>query len=328
MTAQQESDFVANALARVLDGEQLDEQTLYGLADIASAQGRQALRDAAAKVTATMASRTFDYCSIVNARSGLCSEDCKWCAQSRKYSTGCHTYAIINGDEAHHSAAYNAERGVGRFSMVASGRAVKGKAIEAMATMLEDIRSRHGISTCASLGLIGAPEMARLKAAGVERYHCNMETAPSYFGTLCSTHTQADKMKTIQAAHEAGLDVCSGGIIGMGESRRQRMELAIFLRTVNPVSIPINILAPIGGTPLEHTPLLPEDEIIDAVAFFRMAHPTLQLRLAGGRARISRPGLLEMMRVGINGAIVGDLLTTLGSTIARDKELAAEAGYK
>lgn len=328
MTEQQESAYVAEALAKVLAGATLDEDTLYTLAELDTPAGRRALRDAAAEVTAKLASRNFDYCSIVNARSGLCSEDCKWCAQSCHYSTGCTTYDIVDADEAYHAAAYNAEHGVGRFSMVASGRAVKGRAIDTMAAMLENIRCRNSISTCASLGLIGATELAKLKAAGVERYHCNMETAPSYFHKLCSTHTQDDKMKTIRAAHEVGLDVCSGGIIGMGESRRQRMELAIFLRQTDPVSIPINILAPIPGTPLEGTPLISEDEIIDTVAFFRMAHPRLQLRLAGGRARISRSGLLEMMRVGINGAIVGDLLTTLGSTIARDKELAAQAGYK
>lgn len=328
MTPTEELRLVEDALQRVLNGDTLSEEGLYALADLESAEGRASLRDAAAEVTAKMASRTFDYCSIVNARSGLCSEDCKWCAQSGRYSTGCHTYAIVDRDEAHSVAAYNAAHGVGRFSLVASGRAVKGPSLEAMAKLLDEIRSQHGISTCASLGLVGPDEMKRLKAAGVRRYHCNMETAPSFFTALCSSHTQADKMATVRAARDAGLEVCSGGIIGMGESRRQRMELAIFLREVDPVSIPINILAPIPGTPLEGTPLISEDEIIDTVAFFRMAHPTLQLRLAGGRARISRPGLLEMLRVGINGAIVGDLLTTLGSTIAQDKAMAAEAGYR
>lgn len=328
MTTSQEIEFVEDVLRRVLDGETLPENDLYALTRIESADGRRALRDAAAQVTAKMASPVFDYCSIVNARSGLCSEDCKWCAQSGKYSTGCQTYAIVDHDEAHTAAAYNATHGVGRFSLVASGRAVKGSSLEAMAKLLDEIRTRHNISTCASLGLIGAEEMARLKQAGVKRYHCNMETAPSFFGKLCTSHTQADKMATINAAHEAGLEVCSGGIIGMGETARQRMELAIFLRSVRPVSIPINILSPIAGTPLEGTPLISEDEIIDTVAYFRMAHPTLQLRLAGGRARISRKGLLEMLRVGINGAIVGDLLTTIGSTIAQDKAMAAEAGYR
>lgn len=327
MAATEDIKLVREALERVLDGKRISDEELFALADVESAEGRRALRDGAAEITRRFASGNFDMCSIVNARSGLCSEDCKWCAQSCKYSTGCETYALVDPDEAHSVAAYNAANGVGRFSMVASGRAVKGRPLEVMADLLADIRSRHGISTCASLGLIGPKEMDALRKAGVRRYHCNMETAPSFFPSLCTSHTQHDKLATVRAAQEAGLEVCSGGIIGMGESRRQRMELAVFLREVNPVSIPINILSPIPGTPLESTPLISEDEIIDAVAFFRFAHPSLQLRLAGGRARVSRKGLLEMLRVGINGAIVGDLLTTLGSTIAQDKEMAAQAGY-
>lgn len=326
-TVKSELDLVADSLAVILAGGELPEEVLYKISEIETTEGRQALRDAAAEVTRRKASRRFDFCSIVNARSGLCAENCKWCAQSVHYATSCDQYALIDADEAHEVAAYNAERGVCRFSMVASGRSVKGKALEYMASLLKDIRERHGISTCASLGLIGPEEMRQLKEAGVQRYHCNMETAPSFFRSLCSSHTQADKTGTIEAARAAGLEVCSGGIIGMGENRRQRMELAIFLRSVDPVSIPVNILAPIKGTPLESTPLISEDEIIDAVAMFRMAHPAVQLRLAGGRARISRPGLLELLRVGINGAIVGDLLTTLGSSIAEDKELARVAGY-
>ncbi len=325
--SQTEIRSVTDILTKILSGNVPDDAEFYGLADIKTDDGRRALRDAATAVTLKFVPRRFDSCSIVNARSGRCSEDCKWCAQSGHFKTGCNNYAFVSPDEAHTVAGYNSSRGIGRLSLVASGRAVKGKALDEMASLLRDIREQHGISTCASLGLLGRDELQKLYDAGVHRYHCNMETAPSYFGSLCSTHTQKDKLQTIRTAQEIGFEVCSGGIIGMGETRRQRMELAIFLREVKPVSIPINILAPIPGTPLEKTPLISEDEIIDAVAMFRMVHPSVQLRLAGGRARISRPGLLELLRVGINGAIVGDLLTTLGSTIAQDKDLATEAGY-
>lgn len=323
-----EKALVAKALDAVLDGGTLDSDTLYRLADIATPEARQALRDGAAEITARFAPREFDSCSIVNARSGNCPENCKWCAQSSHSHTGCDTYAIVDREEAHNVAKYNAAKGVKRFSLVASGRSVKGRALKEMADLLLDVRRLYGISTCASLGLLNRDELQTLWDAGVHRYHCNLETAPSHFPTLCTSHTQADKLATIRAAKEIGFEVCSGGIIGMGETRRQRMELAITLREVEPASIPINVLCPIPGTPLADTPLISEDEIIDTVAMFRFAHPHTQLRLAGGRARLSHATLLTMLRCGINGGVVGDLLTTIGSTIEQDKALVAEAGYK
>lgn len=319
---------VSEVLRTILNGGQASAEQLYGLADAADDEKICAdIITAAQIVTARMCPRKFDSCSIINARSGLCSENCKWCAQSHCHSTGCETYDLVDRELAHKMARHNAAKGVGRFSLVASGRAVKGKALNDMAGLIKDIAENDGISVCASLGLLNAEDFKVLTAAGVHRYHCNMETAPSYFPALCSSHTQADKMNTIRTAREAGMEICSGGIIGMGESRRQRVELALYLREVDPVSIPINILAPIAGTPLEGTPLISESEILLTVALFRLAHPRIQLRLAGGRARISRPTLLLLMRTGINGAIIGDLLTTTGSTIDSDRALAEEAGY-
>ena len=318
---------VGEALDRVLAGESLDCQTLYALADIDDSEGQQALLDAAAKITAQFCPRKFDSCSIVNARSGRCSENCKWCAQSAHFHTGCDTYDIIDADEAMETAAHNARSGVGRFSMVASGRSVRGKALTDICTILKQVKEETGIATCASLGLLGKEELQELWNAGARRYHCNLETAPSHFGNLCTSHTQADKLATIEAARSIGFGICSGGIIGMGESRRQRVELAIELRKVRPVSIPINILVPIAGTPLEKTEPISDNEILLTVALFRMAHPTVQLRLAGARARLRRETMLKALKTGINGAITGDMLTTTGSTIQADKELATQAGY-
>ncbi len=324
-----ELEFIDRCTATVLDGGSLDEEQLYALADIDSDEGKARIKERAAEITAAMCPRKFDTCSIVNARSGLCSENCKWCAQSRHYDTGCREYSIVDHNEAMEAAHYNAECGIHRYSLVASGRAVHGKALDEVCDLLAEVRRTcGGMKTCASLGLLNTDELRRLRATGAERYHCNLETAPSYFSTLCTTHTIADKLATIDAAHELGFDVCSGGIIGMGETRRQRMELAIELRKARPVSIPINILQPIPGTPLADTPLIEEDEIILAVALFRFAHPTVQLRFAGGRARLSHEGMLAALRTGINGAIVGDLLTTIGSTVEQDKKTVKEAGYE
>lgn len=318
---------VEAALRRVLAGEMLDEDTLYALAGIATAEGEDALIEGAKQITAKFAPRKFDSCSIVNARSGLCPENCKWCAQSSHYSTGCDRYELVDADEAKRVARYNAGCGIGRYSLVASGRAVHGKALAHVCALLKDIKETDGISTCASLGLLSRGELELLYASGVRRYHCNLETAPSYFPALCSTHTQADKLATIAAAKELGFEVCSGGIIGMGENRRQRMELAITLRLVDPASIPINILSPIPGTPLENTAPISDREILLTVAMFRFAHPTVTLRFAGGRARLPREVQLEALRTGINGGIVGDLLTTIGSTVDKDRQLVNEAGY-
>lgn len=319
---------VKDALDRVLAGETLGEDVLYALAEIDSDEGREALLEASEKITERFCPRRFDSCSIVNARSGRCSENCKWCAQSAHFNTGCDTYDIVPDDEAMEAARRNAECGVGRISLVASGRAVRGKALDDICGMLARIGRDYPIATCASLGLLDREGLQTLYDAGVRRYHCNLETAPSYFGTLCTTHTQDDKIATINTARSIGFEVCSGGIIGMGESRRQRMELAIKLREIEPVSIPLNILCPIPGTPLQDTPPLSDDDILLAVAYFRFAHPSVQIRFAGGRGRLSRETTVRAMRAGVNGAIVGDLLTTIGSTVARDKEMCAEVGYE
>ena len=320
--------FVEETAAKVLAGITLDESTLYALSEIDTEDGRAAIIQAAKRISGAMCPRKFDTCSIVNARSGKCSENCKWCAQSAHFETGCESYALVDEQEARSAARYNAERGVGRLSLVASGRSVRGKTLGSLCDMLKLIKENDGIDTCASLGLLDDGELQKLWDSGVHRYHCNLETAPSYFPSLCTTHTQADKLATISAAKKIGFEICSGGIIGMGETRRQRMELAIVLRQISPCSIPINILSPIPGTPLENTPLISEDEVLLTIALFRFAHPSVQLRFAGGRARMSKKAQKEAMEIGINGAIVGDLLTTLGSTIAEDRALCEEAGYE
>lgn len=328
MTPEESKALVSSALADVLAGKELSDQTIYALADIGDEDGINALISAACEVTRKYVCNNFDSCSIVNARSGLCPENCKWCAQSRHYATGCATYDIVDPDEALDICRHNAAGGIRRFSLVASGRAVHGKALAEMCDILARAKAETGISTCASLGLLNRQELQLLKDSGASRYHCNLETAPSHFATLCTTHTIDDKLATIDAARSVGLDICSGGIIGMGETRRQRAEFALTLRRAKPVSIPLNILCPIAGTPLENAEPISEREILITVALFRMAHPAVELRWAGGRERLSRQCLIDCMHAGINGGITGDLLTTTGATIASDKALVAEAGYK
>ena len=318
------TEFIDKIKAKVLAGGSLTEDEAYALADVTD---RRALRDAAAEVTRAFCPVQFDSCSIVNARSGRCSENCKWCAQSAHWNTHCDEYALIPHDECMDAARHNASKGVHRFSLVASGKAVRGKALTEICSLLREAREQTGIETCASLGLLDREQLQQLWDAGVRRYHCNLESAPSHFATLCTTHTIDDKLRTIEAARSLGFEICSGGIIGMGETELQRIEFALTLRRAHPDSIPINILCPIPGTPLADTPLISEDDIIDTIAFFRLIHPHTQLRFAGGRRRLSREAQIECMRVGINGGITGDLLTTVGSTIDADRDLARDAGY-
>ncbi len=323
----QAKEYINCLKTKIINGENIDENEAYALSDLLPEASAE-LRSAAAEINASLCSRTFDLCSIVNARSGLCSENCKWCAQSKYHATNCETYDLVNHDECMAAAYDNHSKGVHRFSLVASGRAVKGKALKSMCDLLREAKDKTGISTCASLGLLDYNDLKQLWDAGVRRYHCNLETAPSHFANLCTTHTIEDKLQTIRAAKEIGFEVCSGGIIGMGESCRQRVEFALKLREIEPQSIPINILSPIAGTPLEKQEAISEDDILDTIAIFRFIHPRTQLRFAGGRKRLSHKAQLAALQIGINGGIVGDLLTTLGSTIAEDKAIISEAGYK
>jgi len=269
----------------------------------------------------------FDLCSIINAKSGKCSENCKWCAQSSHYKTAINTYEIVEKDIALKLAKQNADYGVNKYSFVTSGRAISDKNIDLLCGYIEEIYNKVDINICASMGLLDKVQLEKLKEAGVVRYHCNIETSPSYFSDLCTSHTLEDKIKTIKAAQEVGMEVCSGGIIGMGETIQQRIEMAFLLRDLNIKSIPINILNPIPGTPLENRERLSDDEILTTIAIFRFINPDAWIRFAGGRNLINNIQD-KAMRSGVNAAITGDLLTTTGATVKEDIERIKSLGFK
>ena len=307
---------------RILDGGSITKEEALELSRTADTD---ALREAADRICRRFIGNKVDSCSIVNARSGACGEDCKWCAQASRHHTGRATYNIIDEEEVMHAARLNENEGIRRFSLVTSGRRVTDSDMEKFCRLFRRLSEETSLYLCASMGLVDDEGMRMLKEAGVKRYHCNMETSEAFFPTLCTTHTAADKKETIAAARRAGLEVCSGGIIGMGETMEQRIDFAFELSELDVDSVPINILNPIPGTPLASQPLIEEEEIVRTVALFRLILPRKSLRFAGGRMRLSHENMLRIMRGGMNGVLMGDMLTTVSNTIADDRVLFAEA---
>ena len=318
-------DFQAVA-GRIAGGGEISPEEALRLLE---AKEPEALRAAARAVTAHFKPRTFDFCAIINARCGRCSEDCKWCAQSARYETGCDIFGWV-GAKACADAAKAAEtNGVVRIGIVTSGRGQTRAQIEEICAALRAMRAAAGrIHLCASLGLVDEPSLAKLKAAGLQRLHCNLETAPSHFGSLCTTHTTAEKLATIRAARRLGFEICSGGIIGMGETDAQLVEFAFALKEIAPDSIPVNILDPIAGTPLGTRPPLDFGRILDSIAILRLVNPRTPLRFAGGRRLLTDEQAAEAIAVGIDAGIQGPLLTTPGKDYADDRQLALAAGYE
>lgn len=309
---------------RIIDGYRVGYEEALGLLSNLPAEDLHAL---AHELRTHYQGKKIDTCSIMNARSGRCSEDCKWCAQSKFHKTDVEVYPLVGAAEALKEAQHNASKGVGRFSLVTSGRTLTNIETDRVCKIYDQIGKNVNIHLCASLGLLDREQLKQLHESGVEHYHCNLETAPSHFSTLCSTHTMEEKIQTINWAREVGLKICSGGIIGMGESQEQRVEFAIKLQEIGAVSIPVNVLNPIPGTPLENVKPLSDTEVMSTVAILRVVNPEANIRLAGGRNMIKH---LEqrLLMCGVSASIVGDLLTTTGSDINSDKEMFHRCGFE
>ncbi len=284
-----------------------------------------ALLEGADKIREYFCGDKVDLCTIINGRSGRCGEDCKYCAQSAHNHTNCEVYDFLPKEKILAEALANEKEGVDRFAIVTAGRSLSGEDFEKAIDAYETMHKECKLDLCASLGFLTKEQFHRLHEAGVTSYHDNIETSRRNFPNICTTHTYDEKIATIKAAQEEGFCVCSGGIIGMGETWEDRLDMAGSLAELGIMSIPINALMPIPGTPLENLEQLSENDILRTIAFFRYINPEANVRLAAGRALITNDGEAAFSG-GASATITGNMLTTSGSTIESDKKLLSGMG--
>lgn len=309
---------------KVLSGQLLSREEAVVLAKAPFEE----LVDAADEIRAHFCGNRFDLCTIVNGKSGQCSEDCKYCAQSAHYDTGrVESYPLLSTEELVEQAKINAGQGVLRYSIVTSGKRLSDQEVEQACESIREIRKQAGIKVCISFGLLSQQQFQKLREAGADRVHCNLESSRRYFPEICTTHTFEEKVETLKAAKRAGMEICSGGIMGLGETMEDRIDMVLSARELGVKAVPVNLLNPIPGTPLGHNPIMSEEEFLRIIAVFRFLIPDASIRLAGGRGLLEDKGE-RCFRSGANAAISGDMLTTAGITVKTDLELLEKLGYE
>ena len=309
---------------KALHGERITREEALALSQAPFAE----LREAADEIRKKMCGNGFDLCTIVNGKCGKCSEDCKYCAQSAHYHTACsETYPLLSAEELLEGARYNSARGVLRYSIVTSGKRLSNREVDQVCESIRRIKEETNIEVCVSFGLLDEIQFRKIKAAGAARVHCNLESSARYFPEVCTTHTYEEKIETLKAARRAGLSICSGGILGLGETMEDRIDMVLTARELGVKSIPVNLLNPIPGTPYEKNRPLTNEEACRCVAVFRFLIPDASIRLAGGRGLVGDKGE-ACFRSGANAAISGDMLTTAGITVETDMELIKQLGFE
>ncbi|MFO7832753.1 MAG: biotin synthase BioB [Halohasta sp.] len=322
---------IADAVGRVLGGEDLDRTDAIALL----AQPVDELAAAADTVRATLGDGTVDACSIVNAKAGNCAEDCGFCAQSAHFDTGIDTHGLLDPEKIL-DAAKRAERdGAQRFGIVVAEKGVsRERRPDEWADVIRAIRlvrDETDVEVDASLGLLTQTEADILADEGLNHYNHNIETSPRYFSEIVSTHTFDDRLKTLRRAKNAGMDLCAGVILGMGETPADRVDAALELRDVGVSSLPVNILNPIAGTPLgdRETAAISTVDLIKTIAVYRLLHPTARVRLTGGReVNLAADEQHWPFEAGADGLLTGDYLTTGGQSAATDLEVIEQAGLR
>ena len=293
----------------VVSGGQLGARDAARLVELSECRPYELL-GAANRIREHFKGKVVHLCSIVNARSGACSEDCKFCSQAARHNTGVPAYALMNRDAIVEAAERCANSEADSFGIVTSGRGPGSE--KDFDTLCDALGQLPAAQACASLGALTPETAARLYAAGLRRYNHNLETARSFFPSICTTHSYDDRVATVRTARAAGLKVCCGGIFGLGESWDQRIELALALRELNVDTVPINFLNPVPGTPFEGRSVLPAMEGLRIIALYRFLLPTCDIKAAGGRERCLGDLQSWMFYAGANGTLIGNYLTTAG----------------
>lgn len=315
---------ISDLKEKIDSGEEITRKEAISLLE----EPLEELTVAANKIRSGFCGDAFDMCTIINGKCGKCSEDCRYCAQSAHYHTPCEeTYPLLSTEELVEQAKQNEERGVLRYSIVTSGKRLSDKEIDQVCESIREIKRQTNIQVCVSFGLLNEEQFRKIKEAGASRVHCNLEASKSFFPQVCTTHTYEEKVETLKAAQRAGLSVCSGGIMGLGETMEDRIDMAIAIRELGVKSIPVNLLNPIPGTPYENNRVLTNEELCRIVAIYRFLIPDAFIRLAGGRGIVGDQGK-KCFQSGANAAISGDMLTTAGITVETDMKLLKDLNFQ
>jgi len=267
-------------------------------------------------------------CAIVNAKSGLCGEDCTFCAQSAHHPTGVAAYPMLSKEEILARARRAIEMGARHFGVVTSGRRLGVNEVGIVCEIVRALRETDGVIPCASLGELSAETAGMLRDAGLSRYHHNLECAERFFPRVCTTHRWQDRVSTVSAAKAAGLEVCAGGIFGLGENWEDRVDLALALSDLEVDSVPLNFLMPIRGTPCQFQPPLAAEDALGIIAIFRMMLPRAEIRIGGGREHVLGEMQSKIFLAGANGMMVGDYLTTKGRAQEEDLRMIEHLGVQ
>jgi biotin synthase len=321
----QMKQLIKDVLDSVLSGTKID----YGMvSDLSKAEGADLwdLFAAAGRVRGHFRGDTVDICSIVNAKSGACSEDCSYCAQSVHHATTAPVYPLISVEQMAEAATSAKKNGAKRFCIVTSGRGIDShNDLQNIAEGVQRVRD-IGLSPCATLGTLTKDQLAYLRDAGLQRYHHNIETSREYFSKICTTHSFDERIEVLNNARSLGLSACSGGILGMGECMDDRIQMAFILRDINVDSVPINFLMPIMGTPLENTVAIAPREALHSIALFRLVLPRQEIRVCAGRG--TALGRLHplIFAAGADGFMIGNYLTTSGLDPEEDLKMLRDLG--
>ncbi len=278
-------------------------------------------------ISAKFMSNKIELCSLVNARNGKCSQDCKYCAQSAHYRTDIEDYPLIKKEEVIKAAKEAKSNGVIRFAVVTSGKSPDEENFDKILEFIDELNKIDGIRSCASIGILNEEQAKLLAEHGLKRFHHNINTAESYYKDICTTHSWQDRYNTCKLVKKYGMELCCGVILGMGETVEQRVEMALELTDIQPDSIPINILMPIKKTPFEnYINKIDEENILRTLAIFKIANPKSVLRFCGGRMRLSEENQELALKTCVEGILTGNYLTTTGKTPEQDLETIEKLG--